>query len=249
MIPELDEAYRLSGKKVLITGGTTGVGRATAALLARLGCRVFICGRDPGHLRDALEEIRNLGGLIEGTTGDLQTAEGALEIFKAADAWLEGLDIAVLNAGLPSKGSLTDMEPAECTQVISVNLLSYIHCAREAMRRMAGRTGDIVMTGSMSAEIAEEYSSVYVAAKAGIRGFAASLRKEANPAGVRVSVVEPGSIGSDMVDETPEQQRKMNAEGRMLKAEDVARAILFMLVQPPWCDVIKMQIRPHLQLI
>lgn len=201
------------------------------------------------HLADALSGIKTEGGVIGGIAGDLQTMEGVIGIFKAADAWLGGLDIAILNAGLPSKGNLADMDPEECSRVIHVNLLSYIHCAREAMRRMAGRTGDIVMTGSMSAEVADERSAVYVASKAGVRGFAASLRKEANPLGVRISLVEPGSIGSDMVDETPEQQRQMNAEQRMLKAEDVAQAILFMLVQPPWCDVIKMQIRPHLQLI
>ncbi|MES2707029.1 MAG: SDR family oxidoreductase [Verrucomicrobiota bacterium] len=249
MVIELHEAFQLNGKRVLITGGTTGVGRATALLLARQGCRVFICGRDAAHLEDALGEIKGGGGMAEGMAGDVGTEEGIASIFAAADAWLGGLDIAVLNAGIGAKGELTEMSHAECARVVSVNLLSCISCAKEAMHRMAGRRGDIVMTGSMSAEVADERSAVYVATKAGVRGFAASLRKEANPLGVRVSLVEPGSIGSDMVDETPERQREMNAGGLMLRAEDVARAILFMLVQPDWCDVIKLQIRPHLQLI
>ena len=245
----INQSPKLDGKRVLVTGGTTGVGRATAALLARQGCRVFICGSDPRHLEDAIKEIEASGGEVGGTASDLGTTEGIHGLFAAADKWLGGLDIAILNAGLGSHGLLIDMEHEECRKVIHVNLVSYVSCALEGIKRMKGKGGQIVMTGSMSAELAEENAAVYVATKAGVRGFAYSLRKEANPMGIRVSLVEPGSIGTDMVDESPEQQKKAQEDLKMLKAEDIAESILFILSQPERCDVITMQVRPRLQII
>ena len=240
----------LEGRRVLITGGTTGVGRATAARFASAGCRVFICGRNQEHLADAISAIRSAGGQVSGLSADLSSSGGVAGVFHAADEWMGPPEIVVLNAGIASHGELADMSHEECRQVIDINLLSYIHGALEALKRMklAG-AGQILMTGSMSAEIFDERAAVYVAAKSGIRGFAGSLRKEANQAGIRVSLIEPGSIGSDMVDETPEQQRRMQEEGRMLRAEDVARALFFIASQPAGCDVITLQVRPHLQLI
>jgi len=249
-----EDVYRpvdLRSQRALIAGGTTGVGRATAALLASRGCRVFICGRDPGDLEKAIEGVRKDGGEISGVSADLAEIAGVRKLFKAADEWLGGLDIAVLNAGIGSHGELVTISHEELRAVVNVNLLSVIHCSQEALRRMStsGKGGQIVMTGSLSAEVFDERAAVYTATKAGIRGFAGSLRKEANPLGVRVSLLEPGSIGTDMVDESLEEQRRMQDEMRMLRAEDVARSIFFVLTQPARCDVISLQVRPHLQLV
>lgn len=239
----------LVGKKVLIAGGTTGVGRAAARLLAEQGCRVFICGRDPERLSATVSEIQGKGGDVSGFAVDLNCTEGILALFKESDKWLKGLDIAILNAGIGSKGELIDMSHEECREVISVNLLSVISCSLESMKRLTKHGGHLIMTGSMSADVFDSRASVYVAAKCGIRGFARCLRKEANPRGVKVSVVEPGSISTDMVDETQEEQEIMIKEGRMLRSEDVAEAMLYLIRQPSWCDVIELKLRPHLQLI
>lgn len=240
----------LEGKRALVCGGTTGVGRATAMLLATQGCRVFICGRNEDHLADAIQEIRTMGGDISGVQADLGETKGVMTLFEKADEWLGGLDFAILNAGIGSHGLLTTMTHEHCREVVSVNLLSYISCSLEAMRRMtAGGGGHIVMTGSMSAHVFDEEAAVYVATKAGIRGFATSLRKEANSSGIKVTLIEPGTISSDMVDETTEQQNEMIDGLRMLRASDVAEAIVFMLTRPKRCDVIQLQLRPHLQRI
>lgn len=240
----------LDGKRVLITGGTSGVGRATAALLASKGCHVFICGRNPDKLSAAIESIGSQGGRVAGAAVDVGTTEGILQLFAAADAFLGGLDFAILNAGVGCKGELSTLSHEECNYVLSVNLISYISCSLEAIKRMSGNRGcHIVMTGSMSADVFDTRAAVYTATKCGIRGFATSLRKEANPLGIKVSLIEPGTISSDMVDETMEQQMQMIADLRMLKSEDVANAIHFMLTQPEWCDVIQLKLRPHLQLI
>jgi NAD(P)-dependent dehydrogenase (short-subunit alcohol dehydrogenase family) len=239
----------LAGKRVLITGGSTGVGRATALMFGAAGCRVFICGSDGQHLADAIAAGREQGSEIGGIALDLRKPDSIGELFNGADEWLGEIDIAVLNAGRGAHGPLTSMSHLECHELIHVNLLSYIACSLELLKRMQGRGGQIIMTGSMSAAVAEEEAAVYVATKSGIRGFARSLRKEANPLGIRIGLIEPGTIGSDMVDETLEQQRAMQESLRMLQAEDVARAIFVVASQPVRCDVIELQVRPHLQII
>ncbi|RYD60963.1 MAG: SDR family oxidoreductase [Verrucomicrobiaceae bacterium] len=239
----------LEEKRVLISGGSTGVGRAAALMFAAHGCRVFICGSDAQHLADAIDAGRQQGTEIGGISVDLRKPDSIETLFRGADEWLGHIDIAILNAGLGAHGVLTSMTHQECHEVIHVNLLSYIGCSLELIKRMTGRGGQIIMTGSMSAEIAEGEAAVYVATKSGVRGFARSLRKEANPLGIRVSLIEPGTIGSDMVDESCEQQREMQASLKMLRAEDVARAIFLVASQPERCDVIELQVRPHLQII
>jgi NAD(P)-dependent dehydrogenase (short-subunit alcohol dehydrogenase family) len=239
----------LKGKRALVTGGTTGLGRSVALQLGQQGCRVFIGGRDPDHLEKALGILRDAGCDAGGSTSDLAHMAGVLDLFQAADAWLGGLDIAILNAGLGAHGKLVNMSHEHCREVVNVNLLSMIHGALEALRRMKGKGGQIVMTGSMSAEVFDAEAAVYTATKSAIRGFAGSLRKEANPDGVRVSLIEPGSMGTDMVDESEEEKQRMKQELKMLDESDVARAIVFILRQPERCDVIQVQVRPRLQLI
>jgi NADP-dependent 3-hydroxy acid dehydrogenase YdfG len=98
--------------------------------------------------------------------------------------------------------------------------------------------------------VREKGSSVYVATKAGIEGFSEALRKEVNPLGIKVTLIEPGAVGTDMQSEySPAEQRKKEEKMEMLKAEDIAACILYTLTQPKRCDVVMMQIRPHMQSI
>ena len=115
------------------------------------------------------------------------------------------------------------------------------------MKQQGG--GHIINIGSMSADVREVDSSVYVATKAGIQGFSEALRKELNRHKIKVSLIEPGSVGTDMQEETPEEQRQKQEKCEMLKAEDIARAIAYCITQPARCDVVVLQIRPHQQSI
>lgn len=246
MEPSLPVSTSLKGKRILITGGSTGIGRATARLLGSQGARVFICGRDPQDLAEALEAARSEESEIGGISADVGTLEGVETFFEAADGWLGTVDIAILNAGLGVEGELVKMSHEECRRVLDINLGGYIACALESLKRMKG-SGHIVMIGSMSAETCEKGSSVYVATKAGIRGFAASLRKEANEAGIRLSLIEPGLVGTDMVDQDPEEQVREEENMKMLTAEDIAGCVAFVLSQAERCDVVTLQVRPKCQ--
>ena len=218
----------LKGKCALITGGTTGIGRAIANLLASEGARVFVCGRDEEHLADALERIRELGE-GDGMAIDLAEPDAPARFVAAGREKLGGVDIVVANAAGSAEG-LSEMDADALRHAIAVNFTAYMLTAHAGAAAMTD--GDIVLIGSTSAHVLGPGSTVYAATKSGIAGFAEALRKELGPKGIRVSLIEPGLTGSDMIEKSPEEQRGKIAEETMLRAEDIAVAAHFVLTQP-----------------
>jgi short-subunit dehydrogenase len=241
------ETSDVADKKILITGGTTGIGRAAALLLASQGARVLIFGRHQEPLNDAMQDLRKVSDSVFGMTADVTNATDIERVFAEAERQLEGVDVLINNAALAAD-SVVDGTYDEMQYVINTNLFGYMACAREAIEVMKKHgSGHIVNIGSMSADVREEGSSIYVATKAGIQGFSEALRKEVNKYGIKVTLIEPGAVGTDMQPESPAKQRKKQESEEMLKAEDIAAAIHYCLVQPKRCDVVVLQIRPHMQ--
>jgi NADP-dependent 3-hydroxy acid dehydrogenase YdfG len=237
----------LEGKRIVISGGTTGIGRATALLLLKEGARIFTFGRHAKELKEALDDLHSAGDQAFGTTADTARLEDVHRVFNEADEALGGVDIFINNAALAAQ-SILDTAIEECEYVVRSNLLGYIACAQEAVQRMKeNQSGHIVNVGSMSADVREKGSSVYVATKAGIQGFSEALRKEVNELGIKVTLIEPGAVGTDMQPESVPEQREKEEQGEMLKAEDIARCIHFTLTQPARCDIVGIQVRPHRQ--
>jgi NADP-dependent 3-hydroxy acid dehydrogenase YdfG len=235
-------------KSILITGGTTGIGRAAALLLAAQGARVMIFGRHEQELNDAMNDIRQAGGEVSGLTADVSDPEDVQRVFQEFDRQMDRLDILVNNAAL-GYGSVTEGGYPEWEYILKTNLLGYMAMTNEAVERMkANGWGHIVNIGSMSADVREKDSSVYVATKSGIQGFSEALRKEVNPLGIKVTLIEPGAVGTDMQSQySPEEQRERIEKMKMLRAEDIAACVLYTITQPKRCDVVHLQIRPHLQ--
>lgn len=237
----------VDGKRVLITGGTTGIGRATALLLARHGARVMVFGRHRPELEETLREAEREGHDIAGITADVAEADGVRAVFAEVDRLWGGLDILVNNAALAA-GEVASSSYEEIDYVVRTNLTGYMACASEAVSRMPDG-GIIVNVGSMSAEVREPGSSVYVATKSGIDGFSEALRKEVNPQGIKVCLIEPGAVATEM-QSGPEEAKAGKVERlEMLRSEDIASVILFCLAQPVRSDVVMLRVRPHLQLI
>jgi 3-oxoacyl-[acyl-carrier protein] reductase len=236
-----DERTSLKDKRIAITGGTTGIGRATAKLLAADGARIFVVGRD----KEALEEARRVDPeRIDGMTADLAEQEGIEAFFEQAIATMGGLDIAISSTGLPG-GGLSDMSAKDIRYMLDVNFTASVMCARAAFERMG--EGHIVIIGSTSAHDLTPGSTVYAGAKAGIAGFAKALRRELGPKGIRVTLVEPGLTGTDLHfpgKDSPEHKQWI-AEEKMLMAEDIAAAIHFALTQPNRAVVQQISVVPR----
>ena len=239
----------VADKSILITGGTTGIGRATAILLAAQGARVMIFGRHEQELKEALRDIQAAGGEVKGLTADAANPEDIQRVFQEFDRQMGSLDILINNAAL-GYNSIMEGNYQEWQYILQTNLLSYMAMTHEAIERMkASGGGHIVNIGSMSADVREKDSSVYVATKAGIQGFSEALRKEVNSLGIKVTLIEPGAVGTDMQPQSPEEQRQLIEKMGMLRAEDIAACVLYTITQPKRCDVVMLQIRPHLQTI
>jgi NADP-dependent 3-hydroxy acid dehydrogenase YdfG len=240
------EQPTLRGKKAIISGGTTGIGRAIAVLLASEGVDVFICGRDPQHLEDALHRIGEVGK-GDGVATDLSEAENVKRFFDAGIAYLGGLDIAVINAAIPAKG-ITEMSERELRYAIASDFTAYLLSAHAAAEALEDH-GNIVFIGSMSAHVLGAESSVYAGMKYGIQGFSEAFRKEMAPKGVQVSLIEPGKTGADFQYQsfTAEEQAEAINRDEMLRAEDIAVGVHYVLTQPHRTVVQQVTIAPRQQ--
>jgi NADP-dependent 3-hydroxy acid dehydrogenase YdfG len=242
------EKPSLHGRKAIITGGTSGIGRAIAVLLASEGVEVFTCGRDEQHLKDALERINEVGK-GSGIPCDLSDQDQLDRFFAEAESKLGTYDIAIINAAGPA-GALSETSEEDTRHAIALNFTSYVMSAHKAATHMkAGGRGDIVFIGSVSAHTLGGSSTIYAGIKLGIAGFAEALRKEVSNDDVKVGLVEPGRTSADMQlpDIPPDKQREMIAADQMLRAEDIAVAVQFMLTQPRRAVVQQLTITQRVQ--
>ncbi|QNA83484.1 SDR family oxidoreductase [Sphingomonas sp. So64.6b] len=233
----------LKDKRIIITGGTTGIGRAIAVLLASEGARVHICGRTPEHLDDALKRINEVGE-GSGTAIDLAQPDNVTRYFADAVSWLGGLDVVVVNAAIPA-AALSETSVQDLRYQIATDFTAYLLSAHAAVDRFGG-AGDIVLIGSMSAHVLGPGSTIYAGMKAGIAGFAEALRRELGDKDIRVSLIEPGKTQADFhyPDIDAEEQKKMVREETMLRSEDIAVAVHFALTQPRRTVVQQMVVVP-----
>ena len=243
----------LRGRRVLITGGAGGVGRAVASRMAAQGARMLIADRSELDLRRVVEAIKGVHSEaeIDSVTADLSSSTGIGRMFERVDLWLGGIDVLVACAGVGS-GPLMEMPEADWRYVIESNLASYVACTQGAIERMqaAGiRHGLIILVGSISVHIKAVGESVYNAAKGGVASFAETLRKELIPHSIRVTLIEPGAIASAMQPFSPEERARRMAEYQLLPPEEVADAILFAATRGPGVDVVTLRIEPLVQKI
>jgi NAD(P)-dependent dehydrogenase (short-subunit alcohol dehydrogenase family) len=186
--------------------------------MVKRGAHVLTFGRHEEELNQVLEEVKCKGGTAYGLLADVSRKEDILRIFHEVDEKLGGLDILINNAGL-SADSILDSEYDEWQLVINTNVLGYMACCREAILRMRKNgEGHIINIGSMSADLREEESNVYVATKAAVQGFTEALRKAVNKEGIGVTLIEPGKVASDLTppeEEQPEKKGSLRCSSRM----------------------------------
>jgi len=242
----------LKEKKALITGGTSGIGMEVARSLGELGCNVVVVGRDAQKLLDVQ---RTLGhgqgnGRLTAVQYDLADMEGTMEWCN--DMWERygPFDVLINNVGL-GFDSVIDADPTDLDYLIRTNLTSYMALAGIFGQKMIDRRkpADILQISSMSASTKEANSSAYVASKSGVSGFTEALRKELNPHGIRVTLIEPGAVATPM-QEIPEGEKEdLVDKQEMLRPQDIAGIVTFILLQPPRVNMPVVLIKPLMQVI
>ena len=167
--------------------------------------------------------------------------------FAEAGTALGSYDIAVINAAIPAQG-VTSMSEDDARYAVATDFTAYVLRAHKAAAAL-GDKGDVILVGSLSAHILGPDSSIYAGMKAGIAGFAEALRKELGNKGIKVGLIEPGKTGADFQypDIPADKQREMIHEETMLRAEDIAVGVHYLLTQPRRAVVQQLTIAPRMQ--
>jgi 3-hydroxy acid dehydrogenase/malonic semialdehyde reductase len=237
----------LADKRVVVSGGTTGIGRELIALLGDHRARVLTFGRHQPELDAALDHARGRGGSVTGLIADAAVRDDVERVFAEADRQLGGVDILVCCAGIGAE-PIFEMAPSDWHYVIETNLVGYLACAHAAVARMIGSGGGhLVFVSSVSTEIKAKGESIYAASKAGVEAFAETLRKEVAERQIKVSVIQPGSVDTDMQECSEAEKRAAVARDAMLHSEEVADAIVYVLTRSARTDILNLRIEPRLQ--
>lgn len=191
---------RLKEKRILITGGSSGIGLALAHAVAAKGAKVFITGRRPDNLSAALKKLKGISSSAGGVAADVGTAEGRATTLDQAVKALGGLDILVNNAGGVRAGRLEQISEAEILSMVAVDLVAPILLSRAAIP-MLRASGDamIVDVSSGIALVGAPFYAAYAAVKAGLAHFGESLRRELKGEGIHVLTAYPGGTDTPMM--------------------------------------------------
>lgn len=250
MMDKLFETERITGKRVLITGGTSGIGKALAIRLSALGARILIVGRHKNTLKDTLDSIEDRSrSQVWSVIADISKHKHIEKVFATLSNKLGGLDILINNAGL-GHGSITEGEYNDWEYVVKTNVMGYLACSHYALSEMIAQgSGHIIHIGSMSADDRGAGGSVYVATKTAIQGFSESLRKEVNPKGINVTLIEPGAVDTDMQELSQQDKDHRIANLEMLMADDIAQSVVYVLSQSERTSIVELKIKPLKQII
>ncbi|MCW6512586.1 SDR family NAD(P)-dependent oxidoreductase [Lichenifustis flavocetrariae] len=191
---------KIEGKRVLVTGGSSGIGFALAERLISQKVRLLITGRRADALDKAVARLRLHGGEVNGLVADVATPEGRASTLDGALSALGGLDVLVNNAGGVRAGRLEDISEAEIRTMIEVDLVAPILLTRSALPALrSGGQGLVVNITSAAALLGMPFYATYAAAKAGLARFGEAMRRELNGEGVHVMTVYPGATNTPMM--------------------------------------------------
>jgi NADP-dependent 3-hydroxy acid dehydrogenase YdfG len=242
----------LSGRVVAITGASSGIGEATALACVEAGASVALAARRADRIDALAQRINDDGGLAIAVPTDVADERQARAFVEQTYERLGRLDALVNNAGVMLLGPVTGADTAEWRRMIDANLYGVLYCSHAALplKQQQG-SGHIVNVSSVAGRIASAGSAVYNMTKWGVNGFSEGLRQEALHANVRVTIVEPGAVGTELLSHNNDAVQAMAAklfEGvKPLEASDIADAIVYALGQPDHVAINELLIRPTRQ--
>lgn len=217
----------LQGKKVLITGGGKGIGRAVAVALAQEGADIALIGRSEGPLQEVVATLTDMGVKAAYALADVGVMAEVDKAVASLTQQLGSIDILINNAGIAAFGGFMDLTPTQWEDIIRVNLLGVYYVTRAVLPDMITRkTGDIINISSTAGQRGAPLTSAYSASKFGLLGLTESLMLEVRKHNIRVSALTPSTIATDMAKEL--NLTDGNPE-KVLQPEDLAELIVAQL--------------------
>ncbi len=233
-------AVDLVGKACVVTGATRGVGRSVAEALAGAGADVVVSARTAGDVeRVAAELDGSNSGRVVGIPADVSRADECGRLIEAAVRELGGLDILINNAGVGFFGSIEDLSLEDWQSQIDTNLRGVFCCSKAAVAHLKATEGWIINIGSLASRNSFAGGTGYNASKFGLLGMTEAMMLDLRYAGIRVSIIMPGSVNTTFSDHEIGADREW-----ALGANDVAAAALHLLSYPDHALVSRVEMRP-----
>lgn len=237
----------LAGKVVIITGASSGIGAATARLLADHNCKLVLAARSESKLQ-ALANSLAAETLVIPT--DLTVPHDIINMVEKTIEKFGCVDVMFANAGIYIPGQVEEGDPDAWTNLLNVNVDAVLRCVHAVLPHMkAQRSGDILVTSSISGFIDIHWEPIYSASKHAIQGFVHTLRRQVAKDGIRVGAIAPGAVANELwgFNDPSEIEKASVKEHRYLRSEDVAQAVAFMLSQPPHVTIRDLVMLPQNQ--
>jgi NADP-dependent 3-hydroxy acid dehydrogenase YdfG len=245
----------LHGTTALVTGASSGIGEATALALADQGAAVAIAARRRDRLESLAERISGAGGRALVIEADVSLERDARRAVETTVAELGRLDTLVNNAGVMLLGPALDAPIEDWQRMVNVNVYGLIYCAHAALAHLLRaaedsprRAADLVNVSSVAGRTIRPGSNVYNLTKHGVGAFSESLRQEVTGRHVRVSVIEPGAVETELrTHNRPEIRAQMEQRFgsiEILKATDIADAIVYVVTRPWHVSINEVLVRP-----
>jgi NADP-dependent 3-hydroxy acid dehydrogenase YdfG len=236
-----------TGRVAVITGASSGIGEATARAIAATGHRLALLARRADRIQALASELGNGAIAITADVTDRSALAAAADRVKNE---LGGADILVNNAGVMLLAPFSSEQHAESRQMVEVNLLGAISATEVFLDQLRDGEGDLVNISSVAGRTARPGNAVYAATKWAINGWSEALRQELQP-GVRVTVIEPGAVATELTDHITHASAKQAAEGFYeqvaITAQDIAEIIAFAITRPHRVTLNEILIRPTAQ--
>src|SRR3954454_24238519 len=241
----------MADRVAVVTGASSGIGAATARALAAEGYAVALAARREERINELCDELSSSGSRALAVPTDVADPASARSLIETTKAELGSVDVLVNNAGVMLLGPILDADIEHWQRMVNVNVLGLLYCTHAALPIMKEQgSGHIVNVSSVAGRTARLGSGVYNATKWGVGAFSESLRQEAVHYKVRVTIIEPGFVDTELqghnelpiVVETMEKNRE--EIGKVLEADDIANAILYAVQQPAHVSINEVLVRP-----